>query len=63
MLSRSARICPIRICLLILSWDQSIKTYLPTTVAYTGIYDVNSKTSAKIDDMESFWFAEVLKYL
>ncbi|KAK0452349.1 glycoside hydrolase family 47 protein [Armillaria borealis] len=33
------------------------------TVAFAGINDVNNKNSSKIDDMESFWFAEVLKYL
>ncbi|KAH7910255.1 glycoside hydrolase family 47 protein [Hygrophoropsis aurantiaca] len=42
---------------------KSFQDYLPTTVAYTGINDVNNVTSSKIDDMESFWFAEVLKYL
>ncbi|KAF8551640.1 glycoside hydrolase family 47 protein [Imleria badia] len=42
---------------------QSFQKYLPTTVAYTGINDVNNATSSKIDDMESFWFGEVLKYL
>ncbi|KAG0704897.1 glycoside hydrolase family 47 protein [Suillus ampliporus] len=41
----------------------SFQKYLPTTIAYTGIWDVNNVTSDKIDDMESFWFAEVLKYL
>jgi mannosyl-oligosaccharide alpha-1,2-mannosidase len=41
----------------------SFKKYLPTTVAYAGIYDVNNVDSDKIDDMESFWFAEALKYL
>ncbi|KAF9236657.1 glycoside hydrolase family 47 protein [Melanogaster broomeanus] len=41
----------------------SFQKYLPTTVAYTGICDVNNIDSTKIDDMESFWFAEVLKYL
>jgi len=30
---------------------------------YAGLYDVNDKNSEKVDDMESFWFAEVLKYL
>ncbi|EPT00562.1 hypothetical protein FOMPIDRAFT_59833 [Fomitopsis schrenkii] len=38
-------------------------TYLPTTVAYAGINDVDSTDSTFIDDMQSFWFAEVLKYL
>ncbi|KAF8551641.1 glycoside hydrolase family 47 protein [Imleria badia] len=42
---------------------QSFQKYLPTTVAYTGISDVNNVNSAKINDMESFWFGEVLKYL
>jgi mannosyl-oligosaccharide alpha-1,2-mannosidase len=41
----------------------SFNKYLPTTVAFAGINNVNSKTSTTIDDMESFWFAEVLKYL
>lgn len=41
----------------------SFKQFLPGAVAFDGIYDVNNVTSAKIDDMESFWFAEVLKYL
>ncbi|KAG9313396.1 glycoside hydrolase family 47 protein [Chiua virens] len=42
---------------------KSFQRYLPATVAYSGIDDVNNATSTKIDDMESFWFAEVLKYL
>ncbi|KAI9569936.1 glycoside hydrolase family 47 protein [Boletus coccyginus] len=42
---------------------KSFQTYLPTTVAYTGLIDVNNVTSSKYDDMESFWFGEVLKYL
>ncbi|KZT65305.1 glycoside hydrolase family 47 protein [Daedalea quercina L-15889] len=41
----------------------SFLTYLPTTVAYAGIDDVDATDSAFIDDMQSFWFAEVLKYL
>ncbi|KAK0216656.1 glycoside hydrolase family 47 protein [Armillaria nabsnona] len=41
----------------------SFKEFLPGAVAFDGIYDVNNVTSAKVDDMESFWFAEVLKYL
>lgn len=41
----------------------SFKKYLPADVAYAGIYDVNNADSDKVDDMESFWFAEVLKYL
>jgi mannosyl-oligosaccharide alpha-1,2-mannosidase len=42
---------------------KSFNKYLPATVAFAGINDVNSRNSSKIDDMESFWFAEVLKYL
>ena len=42
---------------------ESFQTYLSTTVAYSGINDVNNATSSKIDDMPSFWFGEVLKYL
>jgi mannosyl-oligosaccharide alpha-1,2-mannosidase len=41
----------------------SFNEFLPATVAFAGIDDVNSADSTKIDDMESFWFAEVLKYL
>ena len=41
----------------------SFLTYLPTTVAYAGINDVDATDSTFIDDMQSFWFAEVLKYL
>jgi mannosyl-oligosaccharide alpha-1,2-mannosidase len=41
----------------------SFEKYLPSTVAYAGISDVNSVTSAQIDDVQSFWLAEVLKYL
>ncbi|KAH9939553.1 glycoside hydrolase [Amylocystis lapponica] len=42
---------------------QAFQKYLPTTVAYAGINDVDSTDSGFIDDMQSFWFAEVLKYL
>lgn len=42
---------------------QSINKYLSVNNAYAGIEDVDSATSKKIDDMESFWFAETLKYL
>lgn len=41
----------------------SFNKYLPATVAFAGINNVNSRISSKIDDMENFWFAEVLKYL
>ncbi|KAI0942114.1 hypothetical protein AcW1_009570 [Taiwanofungus camphoratus] len=41
----------------------SFLTYLPAPAAYAGIDDVDATDSAFIDDMQSFWFAEVLKYL
>ncbi|KAI8976706.1 seven-hairpin glycosidase [Trametes punicea] len=42
----------------------SFETFLKApTVAYAPIDDVDSTDSDFIDDMESFWFAEVLKYL
>lgn len=42
---------------------KSIQTWLPAPVGYAGIEDVDSTDSEFIDDMQSFWFAEVLKYL
>ncbi|KAM5534007.1 hypothetical protein V8D89_012327 [Ganoderma adspersum] len=44
---------------------RSLETHLKTpTIAYAPINDVNSADGGGfIDDMESFWFAEVLKYL
>ncbi|TDL22866.1 seven-hairpin glycosidase [Rickenella mellea] len=41
----------------------SINTFLAVNGAFAGIDDVNSINSTKIDDTESFFFAEVLKYL
>ncbi len=41
----------------------SFNKYLSTNTGFTGIYDVNNRTVTKVDDTESFWFAEVLKYL
>lgn len=41
----------------------SFKKYLSTPTGYAGINDVNDVNTSKIDDTESFWFAEVLKYL
>lgn len=41
----------------------SFNKYLPASVAYAGLFDVSNPTSGQYDDMESFWFAEVLKYL
>ena len=42
---------------------KSFQEYLRTSVAYTGITDVNDRNSSRYDEMQSFWFAEVLKYL
>ncbi|KAJ6588848.1 glycoside hydrolase family 47 protein [Mycena capillaripes] len=41
----------------------SFNKFLPATVAFAALNDVNSKSGGLIDDMQSFWFAEVLKYL
>ena len=41
----------------------SFNEFLKTRTGFAGINDVNNATTTKIDDMESFWFAEVLKYL
>ncbi|KAJ7848466.1 glycoside hydrolase family 47 protein [Mycena olivaceomarginata] len=41
----------------------SFNKYLPTAVAFACLNDVDDTTQGFIDDMESFWFAEVLKYL
>ncbi|TFK73469.1 glycoside hydrolase family 47 protein [Pluteus cervinus] len=41
----------------------SFNKYLRVGVAFAGIGDVTKTSSGYYDDMESFWFAEVLKYL
>ena len=41
----------------------SFNNYLTVTHGFAGLVDVNGVNSNKIDDTESFWFAEVLKYL
>ncbi|KAJ7643767.1 glycoside hydrolase family 47 protein [Roridomyces roridus] len=41
----------------------SFNKFLPAKVAFAGLNDVNNVNGGLIDDMESFWFAEVLKYL
>lgn len=41
----------------------SFMYYLEVPSSYAGIDDVDATDSAFIDDMQSFWFAEVLKYL
>ncbi|KAL1742558.1 glycoside hydrolase family 47 protein [Schizophyllum fasciatum] len=41
----------------------SMDAYLGVHDAFAGIEDVDDEQSKRIDDTESFWFAEVLKYL
>lgn len=41
----------------------SFNKFLSTPTGFAGINDVNNPTTTKIDETESFWFAEVLKYL
>jgi len=41
----------------------SFNKFLKTPTGFAGIYDVNDVNTSKVDDTESFWFAEVLKYL
>ncbi|KAF8496532.1 glycoside hydrolase [Russula emetica] len=42
---------------------KSFNRYLSTPTGFTGIYDVNNSTIPRVDETQSFWFAEVLKYL
>ncbi|CAK5270522.1 unnamed protein product [Mycena citricolor] len=41
----------------------SFNKFLPATVAFGSLNDVNSADGGLIDITESFWYAEVLKYL
>ncbi|KAI9458580.1 seven-hairpin glycosidase [Lactarius psammicola] len=41
----------------------SFNHFLSTPTGFTGINDVNNLTTARVNETESFWFAEVLKYL
>jgi hypothetical protein len=42
---------------------ESLRTHLRVDEGgYVGLYDVMNPTK-KVDDTESFWYAEVLKYL
>ncbi|KAJ7686656.1 glycoside hydrolase family 47 protein [Mycena rosella] len=41
----------------------SFNTFLRATTAFAALNDVNNINGGLIDDMQSFWFAEVLKYL
>ena len=42
---------------------KSFNRYLSTSTGFAGIYDVNDRATPRVDETESFWFAEVLKYL
>jgi mannosyl-oligosaccharide alpha-1,2-mannosidase len=42
---------------------ENFEKHLVVKDAYAGIWDVDDMHSGKFDHMESFWFAEVLKYL
>ncbi|KAF8995585.1 glycoside hydrolase family 47 protein [Cyathus striatus] len=41
----------------------SFNKFLRTPTGFAGLFDVNNVNGDKVDDTESFWFAEVLKYL
>jgi len=41
----------------------SFNKFLSTPTGFAGIDDVNNPMTAKVNETESFWFAEVLKYL
>ncbi|KAJ7064868.1 glycoside hydrolase family 47 protein [Mycena amicta] len=41
----------------------SFNKYLNSTVGFAALNDVDDPTQGQIDDTQSFWFAEVLKYL
>lgn len=44
---------------------ESFTTYLNTSTGtgFAGITDVNNVNTTQFDETQSFWFAEVLKYL
>jgi len=42
---------------------KSFNRYLSTSTGFAEIYDVNDRATPRVDETESFWFAEVLKYL
>jgi len=45
----------------ITKFEQYLK--VQETGGYAGLYDVDDTNSQRVDDTESFWYAEVLKYL
>ncbi|KIM46837.1 glycoside hydrolase family 47 protein [Hebeloma cylindrosporum] len=50
-----------RAALAITKFEKYLK--VEETGGYAGLYDVDSTNSRRVDDTESFWYAEVLKYL
>ena len=50
-----------RAALAVTKFEEYLK--VKETGGYGGLYDVDSINSKRIDDTESFWYAEVLKYL
>lgn len=42
---------------------KSFNEFLATPNGFAALVDVNDPKKGRIDDTESFWFAEVLKYL
>ena len=42
---------------------ESFNKHLQVSGGYAGLWNVDSVSGNKIDDTESFWFAETLKYL
>jgi mannosyl-oligosaccharide alpha-1,2-mannosidase len=50
-----------RAALAVTKFEEYLK--VKETGGYTGLYDVDNTNSQRIDDTESFWYAEVLKYL
>jgi mannosyl-oligosaccharide alpha-1,2-mannosidase len=45
-------------------WDmfKAIQAHTTTSIAHSAIDDVLSGSPKKVDEMESFWLAETLKY-
>jgi mannosyl-oligosaccharide alpha-1,2-mannosidase len=41
---------------------ESIRAHTRTKIAHSAIDDVTSGSPKKVDEMESFWLAETLKY-
>ena len=41
---------------------KSIQAHTKTAIAHSAINDVTTGSPKKVDEMESFWLAETLKY-